>query len=319
MSTEASLSVLIVDDNSKNLQVLADILRSQNYKVAMARDGAKALKFVNRMIPDLILLDIMMPETDGFEVCRRLKADEHTKDIPIIFISALISTEDKVKGFELGGVDYITKPFQREEVFARIKTHLELKRSKEEVKTAYEKLRKAYEELEVAARTDSLTRLSNRRDIIEKMKYEKNRSARSGKPFSLILSDIDDFKKFNDQYGHDCGDFVLTAAAELIRSRVRKQDHVARWGGEEFLMLLPETGLDGGLVLAEAIRKALSEKIFEYNAEKLKITMTFGVSAYTTAMTIDQCIKYADESLYKGKKTGKDCIVLYDGTQPNRQ
>jgi DNA-binding response OmpR family regulator len=137
---EARASVLIIDDNVKNLQVLADILRARNYKVAMAKDGFDALKFISKITPDLILLDIMMPEMDGFEVCRRLKDNEVTKDIPIIFISALDNVSDKVRGFQAGGVDYITKPFQQEEVIARVETHLKLKQSNEKLRQMNEEL-----------------------------------------------------------------------------------------------------------------------------------------------------------------------------------
>lgn len=183
MNDETAYSILIVDDNTKNLQVLAEILRSRNYRVAMVKDGIRALNFVAKKTPDLILTDIVMPEMDGFEICRRLKDDENTKDIPLIFISALNNVPQKVKAFRLGGVDYITKPFQKEEVLARVRTHLELKHSREELKLSYQKLQKAYQELELAARTDSLTRLSNRRDIIEKIAYEKKKKRRQRKAF----------------------------------------------------------------------------------------------------------------------------------------
>lgn len=306
-------SILIVDDNSKNLQVLADILRNRNYRVALAKDGFKALKFIDKRKPDLILLDVMMPEIDGFETCRRLSADPRTEDIPIIFISALTDTLDKVKGFEAGGVDYITKPFQKEEVLARVKTHLELKRSREELKIAYEKLQKAYEELETAAKTDSLTRLSNRRDIIEKMKYEITKSDRNSQPFAIILSDIDDFKQINDEYGHDCGDYVLVRVSEIIRMKIRRQDTVARWGGEEFLFLLPETNLKGGLVVAEMIKETIAQNRFEYDGHVLKVTMTYGISEFIRNEDIDNCIKKADEALYRGKNSGKNCVVASEG------
>ncbi len=140
MENESQPSVLIVDDTMENLQVLAEMLRSRNYKVAVAKDGMKALNFVSKRKPDLILLDIMMPEMDGFEVCEKLKADPETKEIPVIFISALAETSDKLKGFETGGVDYITKPFRQEEVFARVKTHLDLKFSREALKKVNESL-----------------------------------------------------------------------------------------------------------------------------------------------------------------------------------
>ncbi|MDM8536768.1 diguanylate cyclase [Desulfobacterales bacterium HSG17] len=298
-------SVLIVDDNPKNLQVLASILRTNEYKVAMVKDGVKAIKFIMSRKPDLILLDIMMPDLDGFEVCQKLKQDQSTKDIPIIFISALVETEDKVKGFGAGGVDYITKPFQQEEVLARVQTHLELR-------NAYKKLKKAYKDIEIAAKTDSMTNLSNRRDIIEKIKYEKKKSQRSGKPFSLVLSDIDDFKIFNDKYGHDCGDFILTTVADIIRAGIRKQDTAARWGGEEFLILLPETDIHGGEIVAENIREKLLSKTFTYNNYSHKVSMTFGVSIFLKEHSIDHCIKMADKALYKGKNSGKGCVILYE-------
>jgi two-component system sensor histidine kinase/response regulator len=136
MTPDTSPSVLIVDDNTKNLQVLADILRGKKYKIATAKNGIKALKFINKIKPDIILLDIMMPEMDGIEVCQRLKQSIATKDIPVIFISALADTSDKIKGFEAGGVDYITKPFHKEEVFARVNVHLKLQKTREELKAA---------------------------------------------------------------------------------------------------------------------------------------------------------------------------------------
>lgn len=310
MHPDSPSSVLIVDDNAKNLQVLAEILGNEHYKVALAKDGGKALNFVRKRCPDLILLDIMMPQLDGFEVCKLLKADSDTRDIPVIFISALTETEDKLKGFRAGGVDYVTKPFQKEEVLARVKTHLELKRSQEELKSAYHKLQKAYEELEIAARTDSLTRLSNRRDMMEKIKYEKKKTDRSGDPFALILADIDNFKAFNDRYGHDCGDYVLVAAGEILRGRVRKQDTAARWGGEEFLLLLPETESEGARIVAASIQQALEEATMTYNQQAIRVTLTFGVSICRQGSDIDQCLKAADEALYQGKYGGKNRIVV---------
>ncbi|OQY56685.1 MAG: hypothetical protein B6245_18055 [Desulfobacteraceae bacterium 4572_88] len=316
MKDKTLASILIVDDYSKNLQILADILKSRNYKIAMAKDGFKALKFVNRKKPDLILLDIMMPEMDGFEFCHHLKKNNETKEIPIIFISALCEPDDKIRGFQAGGVDYITKPFHKEEVLARVETHLRLKRSQEDLKAAYQKLQRAYDELEVAARTDSLTGLSNRRDIIERMAYEKVKNERSGKPFSLILTDIDDFKRFNDEHGHDCGDFVLVSVANLMRSKVRKQDSVARWGREEFLLLLPETGLRGAKVVADAIHQTLAEQCYEYRHQTLKISMTFGISSFSELEDPEQCIRMADQAMYRGKKSGKNCIILSENKIP---
>ncbi len=163
--------------------------------------------------------------------------------------------------------------------------------------------------LKQIAKTDPLTDLSNRRDMIEKMEHEQKRFGRNGKSFVLLMSDIDDFKKINDDNGHDCGDFILESLAKQMRTTVRKQDFTGRWGGEEFLMLLPETDIDGGFALADKIRKDIEGTSYVFNNIKLKLTMTFGVSVYDRPMDIDYCIKMADEALYIGKKQGKNCVI----------
>ncbi len=232
-----SFKVLIVDDVSTNIQMVANILKDEGYQMAYAQGGEAALAKAQSHLFDLILLDVMMPRIDGFEVCRRLKQNPATADVPVVFLTAKGDAKSIAKGFEPGGLDYVTKPFRPVELLARVKTRLELKRSREELILANQKLKQANEELlayqkqlELTARTDSLTKLSNRRDMTEKIENESTRFERSGRPFSLILCDIDDFKLFNDKYGHDCGDFVLVAVAETMRARVRKQDCVARWG-----------------------------------------------------------------------------------------
>ena len=164
--------------------------------------------------------------------------------------------------------------------------------------------------LEQIAKTDPLTSLSNRRDMIEKMEHEQKRFGRNGKSFVLLMADIDDFKKINDDNGHDCGDFILESLARQMKSSARKQDITGRWGGEEFLMLLPETDIDGGFALADKIRKDIEVTSYVFSETKLDLTLTFGVSVYDRPMDIDRCIKMADEALYRGKKQGKNCVVM---------
>ncbi len=287
--------ILIVDDNSANLQLLGYILREQKYRTAVAKNGHKALELVYKKPPDLILLDIMMPETDGFEVCRRLKADDSVKDIPVIFISALDDISEKKKGFEAGGVDYISKPFQQEEIIAKVKTHMQLRASQDKLKSAYDKLEKTSGKLESATRTDPLTELPNHRGIIEKIEYEKIRSLRNGKPFSLVLAVIDDLTVLNDKYGDGCNDFILISVGKMIRSRLRKQDVVARWKKDEFLILLPETGSEGGKVVAESLEQELSDNYFKYNNNRFKISMAFKVIACSEFEKIEQCLKKTEE------------------------
>lgn len=187
--------------------------------------------------------------------------------------------------------------------------HKKLYAANQKIAKQKEELTIAYQKLEMLARTDPLTGLSNRRDFIEKFRAEKNRFERKNMPFSLVLCDIDDFKSFNDRHGHDCGDFLLAKVAETIRSMVRKQDIVGRWGGEEFILLLPETPLAGGKKISEAIKRRVAREIYSFNNNQLSITMTFGVTEFNGSADIIPCIKEADVALYSGKQKGKNCVV----------
>jgi diguanylate cyclase (GGDEF)-like protein len=175
------------------------------------------------------------------------------------------------------------------------------------------KLEKANIQLEEISRKDPLTSLSNRRDIIEKINYEIIRFERNKRHFSLVMGDIDDFKSINDNFGHDCGDYVLKELSKVIISILRKQDIVSRWGGEEFLLLLPETNSSGAKIAAEKVRKIIEDKVFNYNSKSMPITITFGVSEYSITKDIDSCIKEADTALYRGKKRGKNRVEIFDG------
>ena len=323
MKTEQQQSaiILVVDDNPMNLQVLIEHLKASGYRTLVARSGEGALRQMKFAVPDLILLDVMMPPgIDGFETCRRLKADSATKDVPVIFLTALSDSVDKVKGIQVGGVDYVTKPFDGMELLARVRTHLELCRYRKALKFSNDKLQKANEalmetqkQLELAARIDSLTQLSNRRDMLEKLQYEKIRFERNQRPFALVLCDIDNFKTFNDTYGHDCGDAVLVAVSRTMRTIIRKQDQVARWGGEEFLFLLPETELEGARVVSEKLREKIEHTQFHYNRQILYITMTFGVSVFDEYdIELDNCIKRADQALYQAKLKGRNRVAVYE-------
>ena len=195
----SGMKVLMVDDTPSNLDILGHILKQVGLNVSVALNGTIALKIINEDKPDLVLLDIMMPDISGYDVCRKLKENDDTKDIPVIFITAMAQTEDLIEGFEVGGADYVVKPFEEREVLARIGSQLSLR------KIAYEK-EELIRKLDSLSRIDPLTKLSNRRDILEKLEYEQAKYERFGKDFSIILGDIDYFKKINDQFGHDAGD-----------------------------------------------------------------------------------------------------------------
>ena len=221
----SSSSILIVDDVEDNLEILGDLLTFDGYNVLTALSGEEALKKVYESRPDLILLDILMPGMDGFEVCTALKADESTKDIPVVFVSSMTDIDSKVNGFKVGGIDYINKPFQHAEILVRVNTHITmlcLRRHLEE-KNA---------ELERLANTDYLTNLYNRRRFFHAAEEEFTNSVTSGKPIAVTLIDLDYFKRVNDTYGHLIGDSVLIHIAQLIRSQCRVSDVAARYGGE---------------------------------------------------------------------------------------
>ncbi len=186
----------------------------------------------------------------------------------------------------------------------------ELKYANMEISLKNEELLKAYEKLEQLARTDPLTGLSNRRDMLEKIEYEKRRCDRSGNPFVLSIGDIDHFKTINDTYGHDAGDYVLTEISKLMTTMLRKQDIVGRWGGEEFLLFFPDTPLEGGHIVTEKVRGAINEHTFEFNGQIIQVSMTLGVCQYDKGMTIDGCLKKADQALYHGKEHGRNQVVL---------
>jgi diguanylate cyclase (GGDEF)-like protein len=304
------MNVLVVDDNSQNLKVLGNVLKENtDYNLAFAMSGEEALEYLSDHTPDMILLDVMMPGLDGFEVCKHLKAAEKTSSLPVIFITAKSGPEDIIKGFEVGGVDYVTKPFNEAELLIRINTHMELKRSRDMLEEKNKELMEAYNKIEHLALTDTLTGIPNRRNISNLMAKEVSRCTRNGGNFSMIMCDIDFFKNVNDTYGHDTGDFVLKTVAELIKDELRNQDVVARWGGEEFLIMLPETGLDASCGVAEKLRKKIENHKMDFGNHSFNVTMTFGVSVYEKELGIEKSIKKADDALYEGKQTGRNKVV----------
>lgn len=314
--------ILIVDDIPVDIEILSALLK-KSYEVWVTDNGTNAVQIAEANQPDLILLDVIMPGMDGFSTCVALKSNEKTAEIPIIFISPRKESEDIIKGFSLGGVDYITKPFNPAEVIARVKTHLDLKNIREELKKYAHRLEElnkelcfknnqlneAYEDLRIAAMTDPLTKLANRRYLIEKIGEEIIRFKRNERAFSIVLSDVDNFKDINDQYGHECGDYVLIYISDLMGSMIRQQDCISRWGGEEFLLLLTETDADGARVVAEKIRSRIQRSEIIYKDKKIFVTMTFGIATFSEDDDMNDTIKRADDALYIGKVSGRNYVV----------
>ena len=243
--------VLVVEDSPEIAALMVLTLRIEGYQVSQAPNGMRALELASTALPDLILLDVMMPDLDGFEVAQRLKEQEPTRDIPLIFVTAKSELNDLVHGLETA-VDYISKPFAVPELVARVRSALRMRKMQSE-------LQRSNEELSRLALTDGLTGLLNRRSFDTQLEDEIWRARRFGHSLGLMIFDLDRFKSVNDTYGHTQGDVVLQAFAETLMNSSRRVDKVARFGGEEFALLLPATDAEGVEVVGEKARSATEE------------------------------------------------------------
>lgn len=296
--------ILIVDDTPMNIRILSEMLKDE-YDIRIANNGQKALDIANsEQKPDLILLDIMMPDLDGYEVCRRLKNNPETSSIPIIFITAKNEIEDEVRGFSLGAVDYIIKPFNVQIAKARIRTHLHL--------------RKQAQLLEEFAFIDPLTQIPNRRQFEQKLDEEWRRAVRNKSPLSICMLDIDYFKQYNDSLGHGEGDVCLQKVAQSIHSATaRAGDLAARYGGEEFVVIFPNSTLKDTKLLAEKICKNIeSLKILHPNSSVGKyVTISIGCATIDLPSQKDvplMLVDNADKALYKAKEEGRNRVCTYE-------
>lgn len=312
LKTTPETNVLIVDDNSDNLRLLTKMLESQGYVVRKSLNGRMALQAVHRDPPDLILLDITMPEMSGYEVCHYLKTSEDTKNIPIIFISALDCIDDKVKAFEMGGQDYITKPFQELEVLARVKNQLLIQQQRQQLVEQNQRLAQAIEErLQAEAEvkqlslTDELTGLYNRRGFFLLAEQQLRIARRTQTSGCLLFVDLDGLKQINDSLGHEVGDRAIVNAAQLLKQTFRDADIVARLGGDEFVVLIP-TCLDN----SNEFYSRLQVNIDRFNqACELEghcfyqISMSVGIQffAATTNTSLENLLVQADKLMYEDK------------------
>lgn len=311
-------TLLIVDDHLDNVRSLSLLLSHSGYLVRKATSGEMALETIEIAQPDLVLLDIRMPEMDGYEVCERLKANPKTCDIPIIFLSASNDTDDKVQAFAVGGADYVTKPFQAEEVLARIHHQITILRQQQllveqnhQLRQTKAALQEANLELQRIANTDGLTQIANRRCFDETLEQEWQRLRREQQPLSLILCDIDYFKPYNDHYGHQAGDACLQQVAKVISECIKRPaDRVARYGGEEFAIILPNTDQLGAIAIVEAIQSSLQALKIPHAASVVAphVTLSLGVSCLvpTTHSSCQVLISTADMALYQAKTLGRN-------------
>jgi diguanylate cyclase (GGDEF)-like protein len=307
-------TILVVDDQPANLKVLLSFLKDHQFDIRIADSGERALMLLQSFLPDIILLDVMMPGIDGFETCRQIKRQKDTADIPIIFISALDNIEDKITGFEVGGVDYITKPFQRLEVLTRINTHLRLRRKELELEKALDEVVKQQRLFKQLSITDELTGLYNRRHLNTILNQEFQRSLRHNNDLSCLMLDLDYFKKVNDKYGHDFGDIVLRTFSSIVEEFIRSSDFAFRFGGEEFLILLPETNIEGAKQVAEKIRLRMThEKIISDNIEAtVKVSIGVASMHHNNPENSDRLLAFADKALYTAKECGRNQVRIFE-------
>jgi diguanylate cyclase (GGDEF)-like protein len=300
--------ILVADDEPVNLALIKRRLEWEEYRVETAEDGGQAVEAARRVLPDLIILDVMMPVLDGLQACRLLKEDPATRDIPVIFLSALDDTDTKVSGLALGANDYVSKPFRVEELLARVRVAIRLKRERDRLRRHAEDLRRSAEAASEMSMTDALTGLLNRYGLHRALQRELSEARRYARPLSCLLLDIDFFKAVNDTYGHAAGDAALAQAARALTESVRGSDVVCRYGGEEFLVLAPETGLEGARALAEKIRLAFSSRLFGNSAHVFTLTLSVGVAQLGDAESGNDMIARADEALYHAKQSGRDRV-----------
>jgi two-component system cell cycle response regulator len=294
-------TVLIADDSLVIRAVVRTGLEDEGYRVTEAVDGLTALEACRKEPPDVVLLDIEMPGLDGHQVLAELKSDADLQDIPVVFLTSRGGMEDVVAGLRGGAHDYLKKPFEAAELLARVgaATH---------VKKLQDQLQQQNAELDRMSRTDGLTNLFNRRHLDEDLARRHSDSRRHGYPMCLLLLDIDHFKHINDAHGHPTGDLVLRAFADHLRTHVRAGDIAGRWGGEEFLVILPRTDLAGALEVAERIRTTTAAALSAAAGQDISVTVSGGC-ALGPGDSAEAVVKLADNCLYQAKLAGRDRIV----------
>jgi two-component system cell cycle response regulator len=311
--------ILVVDDHEDNVEVLRARLEARGYEVEGANDGQSALDTVHRFVPDLILLDVMMPDMDGLEVVRRLKADRNLPFIPVIMQTALDSTERMVAGLEAGADDYVTKPINFAELEARVRSLLRIKKLQEDLGEREKELSQMNDKLLHISLTDGLTGVDNRRALEQRLHEMFEHSLRLHEPISCVMSDIDHFKKVNDTYGHAAGDEVLKQFAAILAAEAREIDRVGRYGGEEFLLLLPGTVLDSAVTFAERVRQRVEANTFSFEGGTLTRTVSLGVASWPHPRISGRegMLKAADDALYVAKEMGRNRVVRFDSAEFN--
>ena len=291
--------ILVIDDSEPIHALIKARLQPEGLEVFSELDGEAGIERATTDLPDLILLDVDMPELDGFEVCRHLKNTPATRDIPIIFLTGTASTDSKVRGLDMGAIDYVTKPFDQVELRARVRAGLRTKQLQDI--------------LEHQSFLDALTGLWNRAYLDRRMEGEINIASRYDRPLGIALVDVDRFKNLNDTYGHLLGDVVLQGIARVMQDSARSSDTVARYGGEEFAILIPQADLDSTAQVAERVRQSIESHSFEVRGSNIGVTVSVGVvctAEFVGELSPENLLNHADRALYASKDAGRNCTHL---------
>jgi two-component system cell cycle response regulator len=293
--------ILVIDDAADTHVLVRARLGKEQVEIISATDGSTGITMAVKESPHLILLDVDMPDRDGFAICADLKANPRTRDIPIIFLSGATAAVDKIRGLDLGATDYVTKPFDAAELQARVRATLRTGR--------------LVELLAERAMIDGLTGLWNRTYLDAQVTMELAAARRTRAPLSCIMADIDHFKSINDNYGHAFGDDVLREVSSILTHQCRTEDIVCRYGGEEFTILLPNTSIGHASEMAERLRTAISNHAFSFRGQRVRVTGSFGVANLREQIP-PSLIELADSALYSAKRSGRDRVVTFDSEEP---
>jgi diguanylate cyclase (GGDEF)-like protein len=310
-----ALKVLVVEDSKVTLRVLCNFLERMGITSPLtAETGQQAMAIYKQERPDIILLDAQLPDIDGFEIAKKIRAGEQKDDwTAIIFLTSMSKDEDLARGIEVGGDDYLMKPVSEVVLHAKVRAMRRLVEMQRELVDVGHQLNAANKELQRLSTTDGLTGISNRRMFDELSLREWRRCERMKKPMALVMLDIDSFKLFNDQYGHQAGDDCLRAVAgQVARAAPRASDLAARYGGEEFVLVLGETDADGARWVAENVRQHVSELGIPHITPNRRVTVSCGVASVMPAkgMSFDALLRAADHALYRAKAEGRDRVVV---------
>jgi two-component system cell cycle response regulator len=312
----AKAKLLLIEDSPSQGEQLVKSLQELGYDVTWAQSGMSGVKLARQTSPDLVILDVILEDLDGFAVCRWLKMHSETRDTPIIMLTARTDIKDRVEGLNIGADDYLTKPVISDELEAHIFAALRTRNMQRELRQRNSELESMLHHVEAMAITDPLTGLFNRRRLDDVLKREWAVSQRYKNSLSCIMLDLDHFKAVNDQHGHGAGDDVLKQVATLLRSRLREVDLAARFGGEEFVILLPQTDKEGALILAERLRSTLSQSPLATNGKELAVSASFGVASNLDVAEGDaeDLLRGADIALYHAKNNGRNRVTGYDSS-----